>query len=611
MPIDDPEAERIWKAEQKERRAKEEAANTLGKQLLEGLNEDEALGPVIDPTVREIAPGVVLHKLTEKDNEGTIGLREDGSLGIRKDVTVGEKILRVIEWISDCVIFITEERVSTKTTEFTIKGVGAKDQRQVQLTVKAEDLADGRHFKGQLIRVFGALNKFGKMNWVVLQDVTLKAGNVRIIKLIEIPCWQGNIPMIPGAVDRDDVEFKLAQNVPALVYDGDLEEAKDVLRDLLSSCKLAPVVVTHVFSSPAMARWLPEERIGLALWALTGQVKTTFSQICMSMYGTEYLSDRYLIKAGGNTAVAEELKFVHVGMLPGIYDNVKTVDPKVVFRYVSLVHMIVEGNDRGRGTKDAKVQDALTYLTSPIITGEVRPEEASTDARIFNLTWIKPDMGLITQVQADIQLMPVLGYYWLKFLSETHEDLRDNFAEERSKQEKIFAIKGMVNPGRLASIYTVLKLTWSLMLKSPLGDVFEEFDEDFKAALDEAIAVQGDIVNNDTEASKFLNALEGIRASQPQLFQGAGIKGSVDGRILGKYCEDGLFLLPNEILLEMDKLHVFTQKPTVDSMTKALASKGVLQRNITGTHSGWRFQRSINNSKPYGWLLMGIKPEPL
>jgi hypothetical protein len=139
--------------------------------------------------------------------------------------------------------------------------------------------------------------------------------------------------------------------------------------------------------------------------------------------------------------------------------------------------------------------------------------------------------------------------------------------------------------------------------------VFEEFDEDFKAALDDAIAEQGDIVNNDTEASKFLNALDGIRASQPQLFQGGGITGSVDGRIVGKYCEDGLFLLPNEILLEMDKLHVFTQKPTVDSLTKALAAKGVLLRNISGTHSGWRFQRSINNTKTYGWLLMGIRQD--
>ncbi|MGD0953108.1 MAG: hypothetical protein ABR985_12075 [Methanotrichaceae archaeon] len=397
----------------------------------------------------EIAPGVKLPRLTEEDRSGTIGLLEDGSLGIRKDVDVGERTISAIEWISDCVIFITEERVSTKTTEFVIEGVGAKDQRRVQLTVKAEDLAVGRYFKGQMIRVFGALNRFGKMDWETLQAVTLKAGRVKIIKLIEVPCWQGNTPMIPGAALGDDVEFKLSPTVPARVYDGDLEEAKDLLRDLLSSCKYAPILVTHVFGSPAVALWIPEERIGVASWALTGTLKTTFAQICTSIFGTEYISDRYLIKAGGNTTVAEEIKFAIAGILTVIYDNVKTVDPKAVQNYVALIQMVIEGNDRGRGTVDAQLRAALTYLTSPIITGEVRPEEASTTARVLNLTWVKPDIGLITQVQENIQLMPVLGYHWLKFLSTTAENMVDDFADERVKKEALFAKKGMVNPGRL------------------------------------------------------------------------------------------------------------------------------------------------------------------
>jgi hypothetical protein len=559
------------------------------------------LAPIVDSNAREVAPGVFLHTLSKDDPDGTIGLREDGSLGIREDVEVGENIIPTIKWISDCVIFITEERVSAKTTEFTIRGVGAKDQRQVQLTVKAEDLAIGRYFKGQMIRVFGALNKFGKMDWECLQTVTLKAGKVRIIKLIEVPCWQGNTPMIPGAVLRDDVQFKLAQLVHAKVYDGDLEEAKDVLRDVLSSCKYAPILVTHVLGSPAVARWMPEERIGVALWALTGNLKTTFAQICMTVYGTGYLSDLSLVKAGGNTDKAEEIKIVSVGILPVIYDNVKTVDPKAVIKYVALIQMIIEGADRGRGTVDAKIRDALAYLTSPIITGEVRPEEASTDARILNLTWVRPDMELVNQVLEDILLMPVLGYHWLKFLSTTQEDIIEAFKETRAKQERAFAVKGMINPGRLASIYASLRTVYDLLLKSPLGDVFAEFEEDFKAALDEAIDVQGDIVNNDTESSKFLNALAGLRASQPQLFQAATVEGSIDGKIIGKHAKEGLFLLPELVLEEMNRLHVFTQKPTVDSMTKALYSAGILVPDKDGKHLQAR--KSINGHQTRGWLL--------
>ena len=111
--------------------------------------------------------------------------------------------------------------------------------------------------------------------------------------------------------------------------------------------------------------------------------------------------------------------------------------------------------------------------------------------------------------------------------------------------------------------------------------------------LDEAIEVQGDIVNNDTEASKFLNALDGLMASQHQLIQAGSIVGSVDGKIIGKHCEDGLFLLPNETLAEMNKLNVFTQRPTVDSMTKALAAKGELLLEPRNTRDGELEEESI------------------
>lgn len=608
MPyIDDPVAEKEWQENEKRLKEKEKAALDHAEEILKNLNEDEALG---DVGLVEIAPGVKLPMIkADFDYLWKTGIAPDGTLGkVIQTEHKGQPVAK-IEWLSDCIVFITTETTSNGKAEFTIEGVGAKDQRKIKVTLHGDIVGNSQSFKTAMIHAFGHANKFGKMNWEYLQDLTLKACHTKVIQRIEVPCWQGNIPMIPGAVLGDDVEFRLDSHVPALVYGGDLEEAKDVLRDLMSSHKYTPIILTHVFGGPAVARWLPDERIGVALWALTGTHKTTTSQLCMAIYGIDYQSDRFLIKAGGNTAVAEELKMAKAGILPVIYDNVKTVDPKMVARYVALVQMIIEGNDRGRGTKDAKLKESLTFLCSPIITGEIRPEDAATDARILNLTWTDPNLGLISQVQEDVELMPILGYNWLKFLSQTREDMRDGFSDERAKNEKRFAEKGIINPGRLASIYTVLKSTWYLLLKSPLGDIFEEFDKDFMEALDEAIDVQGDIVNNDTEASKFLNALDGIRASQPQLFQGAGIKGSVDGRILGKYCEDGLFLLPNETLAEMDKLRVFTQKPTVDSLTKALAANGVLLRNVAENRSGWRFQRHINNSKPYGWLLMGIKPE--
>ena len=289
--------------------------------------------------------------------------------------------------------------------------------------------------------------------------------------------------------------------------------------------------------------------------------------------------------------------------------HVKSVDQRDLENYVKLVHTVIEGADKLRGTKDAKLKESLSFLCTLIVTGEIRPAEASTDARVLNLTWDKPNLDLLRAVEEDVDLLPVVGYHWLQYLSHTADDLVMDFSEARAKFEKQFADKGICNPGRLATIYTVIRFTWNLLLRSPLGDVFEDLTEDFIQALDEAIDEQGDIVNNDTEASKFLNALEGLMASQPQLVQPETIEGTVDGKIIGKRCKDGLFLLPDMVLAEMEKLKVFTQKPTVDSMTKTLAARGVLSKADTKTHKGWRVRRRINNSNLYGWLLTNAKED--
>jgi hypothetical protein len=549
----------------------------------------------------EIAPGVKLPKLAYTDKEGTIGIREDGSLGIRKDTFSGDKRVPGIDWLSDCILFITVETKAKEKTEFTIEGIGAKDRRHVKFTLTADEVGNSQSFKTALINAFGYANRFGKMNFEFLQDLTNKVGKAQVIQRIEVPCWYGNVPMIPGAVPRDDVQFKLSSLVPARVYDGDIEAAKDVLRDVLSSHKYAPIVIAVTLGAPAVARWRPDDRLAVALWGLTGTLKTTFAKHCMSIYGTEYESDRYLIKSGGGSPIALGIAMSYAGIMPVILDNVKSVDQRDLENYVKLVHMVIEGADRLRGTKDIKLQESLTFLCSLIVTGEIRPAEASTDARVLNLTWTKPDLGLLRQVEEDLDLMPVIGYHWLRFLAQTSDDMIDGFSEARAKYEKMFSEKGVINPGRLASIYTVLRFTWNLLLRSPLGDVFDEFSDDFVKALDEAVDVQGDIVNNDTEASKFLDALDGLLASQPRLFQGETTEGTLD-KIIGKHCSDGLFLLPNETLSEMNKLNVFTQKPTPDSMTKALRSAGRLLKSPDKKH--WQTERRINGRKVRGWLIV-------
>ena len=73
---------------------------------------------------------------------------------------------------------------------------------------------------------------------------------------------------------------------PANVYDGDSTLGKDRLITLLKTHPYAPIVVTTILGAPAVARWMPDERIGLALWGLTGVLsrplfyKPVYCELC-------------------------------------------------------------------------------------------------------------------------------------------------------------------------------------------------------------------------------------------------------------------------------------------------------------------------------------------
>ena len=501
-----------------------------------------------------------------------------------------------LKWVSDCVVRIHTETVANGKTEFTFEGIGAKDSRKVKFTLPAEDLADVKKFTAALINAFGAKNRVGGLKFQMVQGMT--RGTKRI-KRVEAPEWDNNIPLIPGVDLAKDVEFKLSPMTPARVINGDLQTAKDLLRTALKTHRYAPIVITAIMGAPATARWRPDDRVGVGLWAVTGELKTTAAQAYMTIFGSEFRSDTYLLKHGkaGTTLVAAMEVMAATGILARILDNVKTVDDKDRQMYVSIVHAVQEGSDKQRGKKDGGLRDSHIFRCTLIVTGEVRPEEASTDARICNISWSKPDLEKLSEIQSRANEMPIIGYHWLKFLADTKFSLNDGFNEARSKKELEFSKDGYVNPGRLATIYTVLTSTWDLLCASPLGDVFKEFTTRFTSALDDIIKVQGAIVNSDTEVSKFLAGVDELIASQPSLFEY-----NEYGRSIGKQTDEGLFLLPSETLSELNKRGTFTQRPTVDSMTKSLRAAGKLVIDKDGRHL--QVQRSMGESKRVrGWLL--------
>jgi len=566
----------------------------------EGTRSQKVDGDVHSPAIRTV---------TEDDLKGTIGVcPETGTvMKVRETEREDGSPKKFLAWISDCPVYIHTETRAKDDTEFIFVGAGAIDKRGVKFTMPAASLAEPRKFKAALLNAFGAKNKVGKLNFEMVQEMSL---NPRLMQRVEVPCWEGSIPLIPGVDLGENVEYKLSDMTPALVYDGNVEIAQECLRNLLGLHKNAPLLVTAILGAPAYARWHPNDRFGLALWGLTGSLKTTAMQAAMSMFGTGYADKASLLKNGEKSA--SDVSIVEVcaaaGIMPQSYDNVKTVDYKDRERYVSLVHTVLEGREKLRGKKEGGLRKSRVFLCTLIITGEVRPEEASTTARIVNLTWGRPDETMLTFVQQHVADMPVIGYYWLRFLSET-EQMTDNFEETRKIKMGEFAAKHYVNPGRLATNYCLLKATWKLLCRSFFGDVFEEYTERFEVALNNVIEEQAAMVTGETEVAKFLSGLNELIASNPRLIQGKDTPefsagNEIIGRSqksIGKWTKEGLFLLPTETLAELEKARIFTQKPSVDSLTKALHADEALITSPDGKHL--KVERRMNGIKIRGWLL--------
>jgi hypothetical protein len=546
--------------------------------------------------------GPSIKTVSKDDPIGLVGLNPStGEIVKVATIKVDDEELKGFAWLSDCAIWISTETRSGEETEFVFEGVGAVDKRRVRFTMPAAHLADTQKFKAALLNAFGAKNRIGKLDFPMVQSLTR---NPRLRQRFEVPDWHNGIPMVPGMNLVEEVEFRLSPMTPARVYDGNIEQAKVCLRKFLGLHRYSPILLTGVLGAPAVARWYGNDRYGIGLWGLTGTMKTTVAQMALSVYGTGYQDDEALLKHGkaGATQVGAMEVLAAAGMLPQIIDNVKTVDEKDSQLYISIIHATIEGRDRLRGRKEGGLRESRSFLCTPIITGEIRPEEAATSARVLNLSWTRPeDLTDLSYLQANVHSMPVVGYHWLKFIAQTNLDMRTGFDEARSRKMTEFTAKHFTNPGRLATIYTLLSWVWNLLRESPWGDVFEEFTPIFRSVLDEAIETQGGIVTSETEIERFIRGVRELIASDSHLIQDVDVSKTIVGKsVIGKWTNDGLFLMPSETMAALGRLRIFAQVPTVDSITRSLASVGMLIEKDVGRH---QVRVRVNGQRVRGWLV--------
>ena len=539
--------------------------------------------------------------VTKHDPVGTVGVCQATGLVCkvvsRENGETGETFNALVT-LSECALRIDTETIANGETEFTFKGVGAIDKREVCFTMAAGDMAVPTKFKAAVINAFGAQNKLGKLSFPMVQDLSL---GIRLMLRIEVPCWRDGVPLLPGINLLPNVEYRLPAHIPALVYDGDLDTAKAALRKTLQINKSTPLLVAAIMGAPVFARWFKNERFGLGIWGLSNSMKTSTVCALMSIWGTKYL-DEPKLKSGkaSTTSYAATVMFADAGWLPQLLDNVKSVDPKDAIEYVGLMNAVLEGSSKNQGTTDGGLRKSRNFACTPIVTGEVRPQETATTSRVPAIQWDGIDAGVLREVQMSVNTLPVIGYKWLMHLATVPDISREEFNKYQAMKLEEFVKAGHTVAGRTATIYTMLWTAWMLLETSPFGDVFIEKEKDFMAALDDLAAYQGAATKEETEVARFMAGINELMVGNPGLFlDGNGTKHSL-GTVIGKMMPEGIWLMPIETLNELSKIRTFTQMPNEDSMTVALDREGLLVHSSDGRK---KYQISMNGAKVRGWYV--------
>jgi hypothetical protein len=540
--------------------------------------------------------------VTKRDPVSTLGVcKATGKVSkvvSRENGESGEAFNALVA-VSECALRIDTETTANGKTEFTFKGVGAVDKREVCFTMAAGDMAVSAKFKAAVINAFGARNKLGKLTFPMVQDISW---GIRLMLRIEVPCWKDGMPLLPGINLLPNVEYRLPAHIPALVYDGDLDDAKAALRKALQINKSASLLVAAILGAPVFARWFKGERFGLGIWGLSNALKTSTVLALMAMWGTGYM-DGPKLKSGkaSTTQYAATVIFADAGWLPQLLDNVKSVDPKDAIEYVGLMNSVLEGSSKSQGTVDGGLRERRDFACTPIVTGEVRPQETATTSRVPAIQWDGVDAAILREVQMSVNTLPVIGYKWLMHLATIKDISREDFNQYQARKLEEFVGAGHTVAGRTATIYTMLWTAWKLLETSPFGDVFTEAEEDFKAALDGLAAYQGAATKEETEVARFMAGINELMAGNPGLFlTDNGNRNSMWGTAIGKMMPEGVWLMPIETLNELSRIKAFTQMPNEDSMTVALEREGLLIHSSDGRK---KYQISMNGAKVRGWYV--------
>ena len=161
------------------------------------------------------------------------------------------------------------------------------------------------------------------------------------------------------------------------------------------------------------------------------------------------------------------------------------------------------------------------------------PEEASTMARLIPIEWsTEPNKTNLTKLQEINKNLVAVGRMWCNYISGINIDM-DRWIEDRSILVSLANESGCINPGRVGTTISILKMIWELLLESPLKTVIKKYNKDFEKGLASLLIETSMTTENATEAAQFVETLRELISSGKCVVLDRPVQNENDLNIIG------------------------------------------------------------------------------
>lgn len=473
---------------------------------------------------------------------------------------------------------ITEE-ITSEGGGRSFRIVGQTNAGLFELEITAERFADERTLKAELTKAAGARAPIyaGMARHLAPAIQMLTGDDLNRTYRHQCTGWANRHFLIPGR-EIPGIRIELPRKLPyAIDPHANPVLGVEAFESLLQAQRpdIATVAITAFFTAPLakLCNWR-NERYVTFITGKSGSHKTSWVQVAMCLYGSEFIEDHLLLKWGeGATRGAMMSLAAHAHDLPLLIDNYKPTTGGGARDFINLTHSILEGGEKDRLNRTSELRDSKPVFTWPVATGEDVPDnDAASLARILVVPFVRKPGQPNPALDRAQELSPhlcAIGAAWLDWLeSDEGRNLADRAKNHFRKCRNQWAERlrewrpDMTNPHRVASNLATSELTWDLMEHCPLiSELARKYAKQHADGLIEIAQEMSHQTAESLEASRFLSAIKQLLATGKCVLADrhkavpTDDSGRVAGIVIGYDGEgEGVYLLPDVARSEVERL---------------------------------------------------------